>query len=461
MASSRRSGRAEPGPVEAVRAALAPLHADARVVVAFSGGLDSTALLRAAVMAGFAGRVVAVHVDHGLQAGSDDWARRCRREAADLGVAFLTRRLSGAPAPGESTEAWAREARYAAIAELAREAGATVLLTAHHADDQIETFLLRLARGAGLDGLIGIEADARRLGLRLIRPFLGLSRRTIEAWARSQGLQWIDDPSNADESLLRNAIRRRLMPEIDRLLPSLRQRLPATLDSLREARELLREIEHRDLAAVAVQSNEFGLCLSLSGWRMLPAARRPGVLRRWLAMRGARMPSRVSLAEIVRQIGSPREDALVALRHDGWMLRRYRDLVALVPQVGSVSIAPHSAPIRWRGEGRIDCPDLGGALLVEPVEEAGRPGLRAEFLNATDLELRPRAGGERLRLRPGGPHRSLKNLFQEHSVPTWVRPTLPVLWSGGRPIWVPRLGADADCLGTVEARCHLEWISTI
>ncbi|TXL66915.1 tRNA lysidine(34) synthetase TilS [Zeimonas arvi] len=478
MASSRRPGRADPGPVEALEAALAPLGASARAAVAFSGGLDSTVLLHAAAQVLPAGRLLALHVDHGLQAASAEWAIQCARQAAALGVDFRTRRLAGSPARGESLEAWAREHRYAALAEMAAESGVSVMLTAHHADDQIETFLLRLARGAGLDGLVGIEVDLTRDGLRLMRPLLALSRRCIEAWARESALSWIEDPSNADERVARNALRRQLMPAIDRVLPSLRHRLPDTLASLREARDRIRALELRDLAGVEVDTREFGLCLSLSAWRALPVARRPGVLRRWLAECGVRMPSRARLAEIARQLESPRKDAQAAMSHDGCVVRRYRDLVILapaaagfapggrapegVPAAGTVPLGAareaRSVPIDWAGEGRIDCPGLGGWLLIEPVLEPGRPGLGADDLRAPDLVLRPRTGGERLRTRPGGPHRSLKNLFQEQGVPPWLRPCLPILWSRGHPVWVPRLGIDADRVATQGERYRLEWI---
>ena len=472
MASTRRPGKAEPDPVEAVRAALAPLGASARVAVAFSGGLDSTVLLHAAARVVPIGRLLAFHVDHALQAPSAAWAARCASESGALGVGFRSQRLAGRPARGESLEAWAREHRYAALAAMAAEAGVTVLMTAHHADDQVETFLLRLARGAGLDGLVGIEADLVRGGLRLIRPFLALRRARLEAWAREAALAWIEDPSNDDERLARNALRRQLMPVIDRALPSLRERLPDTLASLREARDRMRAMELRDLGGVEVDSREFGLCLSLSAWRGLPVARRAGVLRRWLAERGARMPSRARLAEIVRQLESPREDAQMALSHDGRTLRRYRDLVILAPAEagtapGGILARDATAggglprndwkPLAWCGEGRIDCPELGGCLLIEPVLEPGRPGLRAECLRAPDLALRARSGGERLRTRPGGPHRSLKNLFQEQGVPPWLRQRLPVLWSGGHPVWVPRLGIDADRGATRGERYRLEW----
>ncbi|HRO61648.1 MAG TPA: tRNA lysidine(34) synthetase TilS, partial [Burkholderiaceae bacterium] len=280
-------------PCDALRDALARIDTDGRVLVAFSGGLDSTVLLHAAVelltsaAAGSAvesrKRLLAIHVDHRLQAPSAEWARHCVESAASLGVDCRVVRLAGAPRQGESVEAWAREHRYAAFVSVAAEVGAAALLTAHHADDQLETFLLRLARGAGLDGLVSIEPDTMRGSLRLLRPFLGLPHSVLEAWARSHGLAWIEDPSNRNETLLRNAVRRQLIPEIDRVLPMLRQRLPETLAALRKERDRLREIDRRSLTSV-LEPTHVGIdsspltvgtsplavgssALSLSAWR--------------------------------------------------------------------------------------------------------------------------------------------------------------------------------------------------
>lgn len=499
MAGTRRPDKPEPAPdqagsdrnrnrlapVEAVRAALAWLPPSARVAIAFSGGLDSTVLLHAAARALPAGRLLAFHVDHGLQTPSAQWAVHCERQAATLGVEFRLHRLTGAPAPGESLEAWARHHRYRALANMARQAGAQAVLTAHHADDQIETFLLRLARGAGLEGLIGIEPDLVRDDLRLLRPFLALSRRSLEEWGRDAGVAWIEDPSNLDERLLRNALRRQLIPSIDRVLPALRRRLPDTLAALRDARERLQEIERQDLARVAVASQEFGCCLSLSAWRVLPASQRAAVLRRWLAEHRLRMPSRARLGEIVRQFESAGESTQPALRHDGCLLRRYRDLAILVrgedprgsgrsatgvgrgaggdpsPRSGSLEPDPQvrEVPLSWTGQTRIEVPEFGGTLLIDAIMEPGEAGLPAAILRAPDLGLRTRSGGERLRGRVAGPRRSLKNLYQEQGVPGWLRPRLPVLWAGQRPVWVPRLGADADLETRQGERYRLHWRS--
>lgn len=486
MASSRRRPPVE-APIAALRDVLARIDANGPVLVAFSGGLDSTVLLHAAadvLGAGEAGSEVesrrsllAIHVDHGLQAPSADWARHCVGQSDTLGVDCRVVRLEGAPQRGESVESWAREARYAAFAGIAEEVGAAALLTAHHADDQIETFLLRLVRGAGLDGLVSIEPDTMRGGLRVLRPFLGLPRSALERWARSRGLAWIEDPSNRDERLLRNAVRRQLVPVLDRVLPALRQRLPQTLAALREERDRLRELDRRRLETVTEPSRSApgrAAALSLCAWRRLPAASRAGVLRQWLALHGARMPSRARLAEMLRQLDAPAADGL-EIRHDGFVLRRYRGQAMLLPAAERSCEGAASGfclPLRWVGERRVEVPELAGVLTIErigqvervepvgpvkPVGSPGRPGLAERWLQAPDLELRARSGGERLRMHPGGPHRSLKKLYQERGVPSWARRALPVLWAHGRPVWAAGIGCDADCIVSKGVRYALDW----
>jgi len=194
----------------------------APVVVAFSGGLDSTVLLDAAVHLLGPGRCIAVHVHHGLQPAADDWPVHCAAEAARQGARFRGVRLTGTPARGESVERWARDARYAALAEAARQAGALAILTAHHADDQCETLLMRIGRGTGPDGLVGIRRETAFGGIRVIRPLLDVPRDRIEQHARERGLSWVEDPTNTDTAYTRNRIRHALMPALEAAFPAFR-----------------------------------------------------------------------------------------------------------------------------------------------------------------------------------------------------------------------------------------------
>ncbi|HRO60181.1 MAG TPA: tRNA lysidine(34) synthetase TilS, partial [Burkholderiaceae bacterium] len=228
--------------------------------------------------------------------------------------------------------------------------------------------------------------------------------------------------------------------------------------------------------------------LSLSAWRKLPEGSRAGVLRQWLSLHGARMPSRARLAEMLRQLDAQAADGL-EIRHDGFVLRRYRGQAMLLPEAKSPQVASSHAPVsaastaaaalastaaaapasavatapavplRWCGERRIEIPGRGAVLSIEPVDQRGQPGLARHWLQAPDLELRERIGGERLRMHAGGPHRSLKNLYQERGVPPWARRALPLLWARGRPIWAAGIGCDADCLVTEGVRYALDWRS--
>ncbi len=216
--------------------------------VGFSGGLDSTVLLHALVRVAGASRVLALHVDHGLQTASGAWAAHCEAVCARLGVRCLVLRAEGAPARGDSVERWARTERYRLLRAAAREARAAALLTAHHADDQLETVLLALARGSGLDGLTGIAARDVRHGVVLLRPLLALDRAALEADARARGLEWVEDPSNADPAFARNALRARAMPALRAALPGLAAQLPDALALLAQARGTLDALAQADLA---------------------------------------------------------------------------------------------------------------------------------------------------------------------------------------------------------------------
>ncbi|MCL4747407.1 MAG: tRNA lysidine(34) synthetase TilS, partial [Burkholderiaceae bacterium] len=353
MASSRRSASS----VERALAALAP----ARLVVAFSGGLDSTVLLHAAARVLGADRIVAAHVHHGLQAAADAWPAHCAREARALGVAYRCLRLAPAPASGANLEAWAREQRYRALARLARRVGAVAILTAHHADDQVETMLMRLARGTGIDGLSGIAARATLGGATVIRPLLDLPRACLAEHARIYGLRWIEDPSNRDLGRTRNAIRHRVLPALEAAVPGLSAALLAALPRIRAARDAQDASAQQDLARA-----RSGAGLDRRALAGLSLERRHAALRAWLRSQGLRMPGVARLREIDRQlIGA--EGACGRVLHDGVALLRYRnDLVAC--KASSLDAPPPTrVELQWRGEPAIDLPGDAGRLLVEPV----------------------------------------------------------------------------------------------
>jgi tRNA(Ile)-lysidine synthase len=405
MASSRKP----PGAEQVLAAARAALAAHPwrgrRLVVGLSGGVDSTTLLHAlrALAPEFGYALRALHVHHGLSPNADAWRRFCARLCRDWKIPLASHKvkvLRGKAGP----EAAARGARYAVL----RRARADAVALAHQLDDQAETVLMNLLRGAGLAGASGMPAAARLGGKLLLRPLLAVPREAIVAYARRHRLDWIEDESNRDAALTRGYLRREVAPVLARRFPRWRE-------------SLARAARHFAAADAG-------------------AAR---ALREFLAARGLRAPSEAKLAEMLKQLGS--SGGRVAIRHDGATLRLYRGKVNL-----SRAGAPaRFAPVRWGGERRLALPELGGALHFRRA--TGR-GIALEPLKDKGLTVRLRGGGERLRPDPRRPRRTLKNLFQEAGVPPWVRERLPLLYRDAELVWVPGIGVDARFRASGRAR---------
>lgn len=272
------------------------------LAVAYSGGADSSALLRACV-ARWPGQVHAVHVHHGLQAAADDFETHCRDTCAALGVPLAVAHVQARHARGQSPEDAARRARYTAIAEVAArdwgEGGPRDVALAQHADDQVETIVLALSRGAGLPGLAAMPAQWEHGGLRFHRPLLQVPGAALRAWLAEQGAAWIEDPSNADTAYLRNGIRAELLPVLERLFPAFRSTFARSAAHAAEAQELLRGLAEQDLQAT-------GMPPAIAALQALPSARQANALRHWLAEVHGTAPSAAQLAELLDQIDACR-----------------------------------------------------------------------------------------------------------------------------------------------------------
>lgn len=278
---------ADPAAGEPLVEALAAWVVDAPVAVAVSAGADSTALLLAATQT-WPGNVRALHVHHGLQASADDFERFCRALCARLGVPLSVRRTQIDVWPGESVESRAREARYAALADMARAAGCRQVLLAQHADDQAETLLLALGRGAGLPGLSAMPSRFERHGMAFGRPWLAQPGQRMRAWLGQQGERWIDDPMNADPARTRSLIRHRVLPVIAEVFPAYRQTFARSAAHAAQAQALLAELARIDLASTGVPPR-------IEPLRALSRDRQANVLRHWLAQEHGVGPSAAQL----------------------------------------------------------------------------------------------------------------------------------------------------------------------
>lgn len=274
--------------------------------VAYSGGADSTALLVLCARR-WPGQVVALHVNHQLQAAASQFESHCQAFCQQLGVPLRVQRVHAGAAPGQSPEDAARTARYLALAALGRQTDAAdglgpvqAIALAQHADDQAETLLLALSRGAGVAGLSGMPARWERAGMVYHRPLLGLTGAEIRAWLRAESLSCVEDPSNTDLRFTRNRIRHQLLPALQACFPQFRQTLARSAAHCAQAQGLLDEMAASDLALCANAQGH----PRIRGLQALQPARQANLLRHWLKAAYGVIPSAAQLEALQRQIAA-------------------------------------------------------------------------------------------------------------------------------------------------------------
>ncbi|MEO5765502.1 MAG: tRNA lysidine(34) synthetase TilS [Casimicrobiaceae bacterium] len=415
----------------AVAAALDDADAvRAPCAVALSGGRDSVALLDALAAHGRlqGHRVVALHVHHGLSPNADAWAAFCTALCAGYAIPCIVRRVNVARAPRTSVEATARRARYAALSDAAREAGVATVLLAHHRDDQAETLLLQLLRGAGPHGLAAMPAQRVGAdGMRWLRPLLDVPRAAIEACVAERGLRYVDDESNADTRHARNAIRRSVAPALAAIAPGYATALARAAALQGDAARLA-----DDLATADARNSIDGASLDRDALLALPAYRARNLLRWFLRSRGLPPPSQARLEDMWVQLTQARPDAQVRLAHAGAEIGIHRGRVSVHAQ------PPAPFDVAWRGEPELALPH--GILVFGAVEGAG---LDRRRLAAAAVRIRRRSGGERIQLAADRPRRALSALLQERGIPRWERSMLPLVFCGDALAAIPGIGIDA------------------
>ncbi len=401
------SFRLEPGPV---------LPRGGVYRVAYSGGLDSTVLLHSLQQAGIK-PLRAIHVHHGLQARGDAWLEHCRKNCRRLKIPFVVERVTVEAARGEGPEAAARGARYAALRKRLKKGDC--LVTAHHADDQAETFLLRLLRGSGVQGLAAMrELTEFSPGL-LWRPLLDVSRQRILDYALAHQLKWVEDPHNRDPRYARSWLRAKVLPLLKPRYPALSNVLVRSAQNFAQATELLDEMAHLDLCVV-----EKGQAVDVTGLLSLKPARRNNLLRYWLARQGHELPPAQLLARLEKELLRARADAEPAIAWGHSELRRYRDSLWVMARLPP---PPASGLTAWSGRRRLDLPKGSGELLnCGPIVSRG-------------LSVGFAQGGEKLKPVGDTHTRTLKNLCQQAGIPPWVRVRMPLVFHDGKLIAVADL----------------------
>jgi tRNA(Ile)-lysidine synthase len=435
---------------------LLPGFPDVALCVALSGGLDSTALLAAVAAlrphergrsSGL--RVRAVHVNHGLHPNAARWSAHCRKLARRLGVPLSVLSVSVARERGASLEEAARAARYRCFAGQLH--GEEALLTAHTQDDQLETVLLQLLRGSGLPGLAAMPPVAPLGAGRLVRPLLPLSRLQLEAWASGRGLAWIEDDTNLDERFDRNYLRRRVLPAVRARWPGAGAAVARSARHAAEAQRLLMVLAQADL-----ERARDGSGLSVKALRPLPPDRRRNVLRCWIAASGRTAPDTRRLDEIAGPLIDARADAhpRVEWSSEGagaarTAVMRHADLLSIADLEPVLNPATPPAQLHWDWKRSSHCALPDGGALELTAQRHGPIDLDAL---PPQLAIAWRRGGERLRIRRGGPRRTLKSLLQEAHVPLAQRARLPLILAGGVLIAAADLWIDESVRAQAEAR---------
>ena len=449
----QRGPQAEPDWVYSQLLRLHPPAATAPLCVAFSGGTDSTALLGLlAEQPAVQGRLRALHIDHGLHVDSASWVRACRATCRALRVPFGSRRLSLARERGHSLEALARAARYAVLGAALRPG--EVLLTAQHLEDQMETVLLQLLRGAGVPGLSAMPAVMPLGAGLLVRPLLGVAHAQLRAAVQARGLRSLEDPSNADERFDRNYLRHQVLPALVSRWPAAARTVARSAGHMAAAQELLDGLARADVARAAD-----GGQLSAASLRGLPLARRRNALRYWISQSGpAGQPGRAvpdarRLEEIAVALLAAKAGTHPCVSWGPWRVQRYGGRLSVV----AVRPAPAAYEVSWdlRRRATLDLP--AGAGRLELVRAARGP-IAAAMLPA-QVTVRTRRGGERLRPRVGGPSRTLKSLLQNAAIDLGERRILPLLCSGDQLLAAADLWVDASwqCVAPGAKRLRLIW----
>ena len=434
MASSRKSSRSRPDLAGRVAAQLEDIVKPSdRLVAGLSGGVDSVVLLDilARVARKLRCRLSALHVNHQLSPNARRWEAFCGRLCHARRIPFRSVKVD--VQRGDSIEAAARAARYAVFARQECE----YIVLAHHRDDQVETLLLQLLRGAGVKGLAAMpllriqDPGSRILNPGILRPLLDVTREEILEYARDRGLEWIEDESNQDMYFLRNFVRHEVLPVIARRFPAYRATLARAAGHLAEAARVLDELAFADAAGELADGT-----LSIAALRRLPPARGRNLLRYFLASRGVTMPGTERLDEALRQALTAKQDARVLVELGDFTLRRHAGRLHLVRTRGA---PPAHYEKLWRGEKKMALPELGGVLTLA---RATGSGISLSRLGGGVVTIRLRRGGERLQPNCRRPRRSLKNLLQEARMPPWQREYIPLIFCGGKLVWAARIGVD-------------------
>ncbi len=397
---------------------LAAHHPIRHLFIAYSGGVDSHVLLQlSAQLALWRGKITAVYVHHGLQAVADHWAQHTAEIAKLLGVQYQVLYVQAQAAKGESPEEAARNARYHALAQLLQPDDA--MLFAQHQDDQLETVLLQLFRGAGLQGLAGMPESAP-LGLgKMLRPFLAISRQAIETYAQQQQLHWVEDPSNSSTAFDRNYLRHSILPLLQQRWPSIAKTVSRSAKHCAQAQQILLTATQTELSTLCAQQPNK---LDLNTFTHYTPFQQQAILRTWIASLGLKMPSEALLQSLITQVifAAPTRDPQLIYQQQ--QFRRYRQQLFCLPMLEPLSTQ--------------DWPKMQSQIMLNAhahlrVQQSTQ-GIDAQRWQQAEIQVRARQGGEKIALVGRSGQHCVKKLLQEAGIPPWLREQVPLIYLDGK-----------------------------
>ncbi|MCW9047496.1 MAG: tRNA lysidine(34) synthetase TilS [Gammaproteobacteria bacterium] len=386
--------------------------------LAYSGGVDSQVLLHLLYLSKL--NVKAIYIDHGLQRQSADWANHCFQQCEQLGITFQIIKVDASAQRGESPEAAARSARYAALKKCIQNNDC--LLTAQHQDDQTETILLQLLRGAGAAGLSGMPEIARFGSGWHARPLLSISQKQITDYAELNNLSWVEDPSNQQVNYDRNYLRHSVMPQLKQRWPSLNKTLSVFASQQAENAQLLNVLAESDLNLSMIDESR----LDINQLTKLDDARLRNALRYWLKFINKPMPSRAVLEQVVLQIKNNSHDSAVLVSWANVEIRCFRNELFCLQKLS------HDAAqvFNWDLQDDLHLSSIEKKLRVKKTNTNNEQFVLDASLLKLPVTVRYRQGGERIKPAGRNATHDLKSLFQESAVPAWQRDRIPLIYIG-------------------------------
>ncbi|NOT15773.1 MAG: tRNA lysidine(34) synthetase TilS [Methylotenera sp.] len=421
------------------------LPENAKLLLALSGGLDSTVLLHllVAVQGYIPFELRALHVHHGLSQNADVWAEFCVLQCQKLNIPLQVVKVHVNQASKSGVEAEARRQRYEALFNYKVDNELSdFVVTAHHQDDQAETLLLQLFRGAGVKGLASMaHIDCNK---RLLRPLLGVSRAMLLEYAQAHHIDWCDDESNDNTQFERNFVRFKLMPILESRYESIKPTLARTASHLAEADEMLQALAKLDAEPLLLDNT-----LCLQGLCQLDFARAKNVLRWWFSQHQLAMPNTEHLTEILAQLLNAKKEAELSIQLQHLWLKRYQQRAFLCAETNADPF-----DLLWQGEGELPLPN-GGTLHFAQVRGHGlafKHGIQK-------LRITNRDGGERFKPNALRPTRTLKHLLQEANMPPWQRVKIPLIYWNDTLACVPNIGVAHEFQASeAEMGLQITWL---